>query len=305
MVKGKRIDRAILPAIRGSSANMISIKSHIDSIMKTGSDEYTLVTGDAGAARLALLHEVYGPGTEARLRSLGLAAGMRVADLGCGTGTVSRWLARQVGPDGEAVGVDISTDQLTVARREAERSGLRQLRFHQAGVYDTGLPRGRFDLVYCRFLLCHVGDPEAGVREMRALLKPGGVLLCEDVHVASVFCDPPDERYHRMRDIMVALGSSRGVDYCLGPRLHRIFKQTGFEDAQVHIDQPVYSRGEHKRLWEYTFLEAAPAMIQVGLVDAAELRDLAQAMAAVAADESSIVAQARIVQVWGRRQGKN
>jgi len=280
---------------------MVSNKRHSESIMKTGSDEYTLVTGDAGAERLALLHEVYGPGTEERLRSLGLAAGMRVVDLGCGTGTVSRWLARQVGPDGEAVGVDISTEQLTVARREAERLGLRQLRFHQAGVYDTGLPRGSFDLVYCRFLLCHVGDPAAGVREMRALLKPGGVLLCEDVHVASVFCDPPDEQYHRMRDIMVALGNSRGVDYCLGPRLHQIFKQAGFADTQVHIDQPVYSRGEHKRLWEYTFLEAAPAMIQAGLVDADELRDLAQAMAAVAVDESSIVAQARIVQVWGRR----
>lgn len=269
--------------------------------MVDSNDEYVLITGDAGAARLALLHETYGASTEALLRELGLSTGMRVADLGCGTGTVSRWLARQVGPEGEVVGVDISTEQLEVATRIAAQQGLPQLRHVQANVYDTGLPRAHFDLVYCRFLLCHVGDPAAGVREMRALLKPGGVLLCEDVDVGSVFCDPPVPLYDRMRDLMLALGRSRGVDYCLGPRLHRIFRSEGFAQPEVRIDQPVFSQGEPKRFWEVTFLEAAPGMLKAGLTDADELRRLTQAMADAASDENVMVAQARKVQVWGRR----
>lgn len=275
--------------------------SRTSSDMADSNDEYVLVTGDAGAARLALLHDTYGASTEALLRELGLCPGMHVADLGCGTGTVSRWLARQVGTAGEVVGVDISAGQLEVAMRAAAQQGLPQLRHLQAGVYDTGLPRAHFDLVYCRFLLCHVGDPAAGVREMRALLKPGGMLLCEDVDVGSVCCDPPVPLYDRMRDLMLALGRSRGVDYCLGPRLHRIFRAEGFAHPQVRIDQPVFSRGEPKRFWEHTFLEAAPGMLQAGLTDAGELQRLTQAMAAAAADESVMVAQARKVQVWGRR----
>lgn len=263
--------------------------------------EYVLITGDAGAARLALLHDTYGANTQALLLELGVTSGWRVADLGCGTGTVSRWLAAQVGQSGEVVGADLSAEQLVVATREASRLRLPQLCHVQASVYDTGLPRGHFDLVYSRFLLCHVGDPAAGVREMRALLKPGGVLLCEDVDVASVSCDPPSPRYDRMRDLMLALGRSRGVDYCLGPRLHRIFRQEGFAQPRVRIDQPVLARGETKRFWEYTFLEAAPAMLQAGLTSEAELRELAAAMAAVAADDSIMVAQARKVQVWDRR----
>lgn len=269
--------------------------------MSQGSHEYVLTTGSAGAARLELLHTTYGESTEALLHEVGLTAGMRALDLGCGTGTVSRWMAQRVGESGEVVGLDISEAQLEVARAEAQRRQLGQLRFQSASVYDTGLPRQFFDVVYCRFLLCHVGDPERALREMRALTKMGGVVVCEDVDVSSLSCDPPSPGLFRMRDVMVALGRSRGVDYCLGPRLHRIFRAVGFPRPMVRMQQPVHDVGEEKRFWEYTFIEAAPAMIQAGLTDPAEVDALSKDMATAALDPSTMVAQARKVQVWSRR----
>jgi SAM-dependent methyltransferase len=260
-----------------------------------------LATGEAGAARLRLLHVVYGASTEALLTDLGLARGMSVADIGCGTGTVSRWLAGRVGGGGHVVGVDVSEAQLDVARRDAERQGLTQLRFQHADAYATRLPRDSFDFVYCRFLLCHLVHPERALAEMHALLEPNGVLVCDDVDVASIFADPPSPAVERMRDLMLAVGAARGVDFRLGIRLHRLFRSTGLADPQVRFDQPVYAKGEEKRIWEYTFLEAAPAMIEAGLLAAAELDRLAQELAAVARDETIIVAQARKVQVWARK----
>jgi SAM-dependent methyltransferase len=260
-----------------------------------------LVTGEAGAARLRLLHDVYGATTEALLAELGLRPGMRAADIGCGTGTVARWMAQRVGPQGAVAGVDLSAAQLEVAGREAQRLGLSQLRFHHADAYDTGLPRESFDLVCCRFLLCHLAQPERALQEMRALLKPGGVLLCDDVDVASIFTDPPSSAIARMRDLMVAVGRSRGVDYCLGIRLHRLFREAGFADPQVRIDQPVYATGERKRFWEYTVLEAGPAIVEAGLIAAAELAELAGAWANFAHDPTTIIAQARKVSVWARK----
>jgi SAM-dependent methyltransferase len=266
-----------------------------------GSDAYTLITGEAGAARLGLLHDVYGASTEALLTEVGLGAGMRVADIGCGTGTMSRWMAARAGADGAVYGVDVSPAQLEVARRAAQRLGYSHLRFVHADAYDTGLPRAAFDLVYCRFVLCHLAQPQRALREMIALLRPHGVLVCEDVDVASIFADPPSAAVGRMRDLMRAVGAARGVDYCLGIRLHRLFREQGLNDPQVRFDQPVYSRGECKRFWEYTVLEAGPAIIEAGLATAVELERLAQALAAVAQDETIIVAQARKVQVWARK----
>ena len=54
------------------------------------------------------------------------------------------------------------------------------VRFVAASATDTGLARESFDLVYRRFLLIHLKEPEAALREMRDLLKPGGIIVCED-----------------------------------------------------------------------------------------------------------------------------
>jgi ubiquinone/menaquinone biosynthesis C-methylase UbiE len=266
-----------------------------------GSSEYVLVTGEAGAARLRLLHDVYGGSTEALLAQLGLAPGMCAADIGCGIGTAARWMAERVGRQGAVVGVDVSTAQLEVARREGRRLNLPQLSFHHADAYDIRLPRESLDLVYCRFVLCHLAQPQRALRQMRALLKANGLLVCDDVDVASILADPPSSAVDRMRELMLAVGRSRGVDYCLGLRLHRLYREVGFADPQVRIDQPVYTTGEAKRFWEYTVLEAAPAMIEAGLTTPDELKRLSRELAAVARDETIMVAQARKVQVWARK----
>src|SRR5262249_40972835 len=145
---------------------------------------YVLATGEAAAYRLRLLHGLYGPGTRRLLLDAGLRRGMRVADLGCGVGMVTALLAELVGPDGHVVGVDARAAQLAQARERLHAGGA-NTRFVEASATDTGLPPGSFDLVYCRFLLIHLTEPERALGEMRALLKPNGILVCEDGDLTS------------------------------------------------------------------------------------------------------------------------
>jgi tRNA A58 N-methylase Trm61 len=65
--------------------------------MKSSSTVYILTTGAQDVERLRLLNLVYGPASHAVLRQAGLAEGLRVAEMGCGTGNVTCWIARQVG----------------------------------------------------------------------------------------------------------------------------------------------------------------------------------------------------------------
>jgi len=66
---------------------------------------------------------------------------------------------------------------------------------------------------------------------------------------------------------------------------------------------PVYLRGESKRLWEYSFFEASPHLVGSGLTSDAELKQRSAALAAVAADETISIAQARMPAVWARKPG--
>jgi 2-polyprenyl-3-methyl-5-hydroxy-6-metoxy-1,4-benzoquinol methylase len=103
-----------------------------------------------------MLGEIFGPHSRELLARAGLTQGMRVADIGCGTGLVSLWIAAQLGAEGSATGVDMSGEQLRMAEKNAVAAALTNISFHQASAYDTNLPRTKFDLAYSRFLMCHL-----------------------------------------------------------------------------------------------------------------------------------------------------
>lgn len=112
-----------------------------------------LATGKAAIGRLQLLDEIFGPAKREFLMTIGLRGGWRVADIGCGIDLVTLWIAEQVGRTGWASAVDVSFEQLRVAKSNAAVVGLKNMSFHQASAYETGLRADSFDLVYSRAVL--------------------------------------------------------------------------------------------------------------------------------------------------------
>jgi ubiquinone/menaquinone biosynthesis C-methylase UbiE len=102
---------------------------------------------------------------------------------------VTQLLAELVGPEGEVVGVDFSGAQLEKAR-ELWPTDQKNVSFVQASATDTSLPRESFNLVYSRFLLIHLTEPQVALREMYDLLKPGGILVCEDGDLTTAGSEP-------------------------------------------------------------------------------------------------------------------
>ena len=85
---------------------------------------HVLRGGQSGAAQLRLINRIKWPTTERLLREGGLRAGMRVLDLGCGSGDATLKMAALVGAEGEVVGIDLDRSILRLARGEAENLGL-------------------------------------------------------------------------------------------------------------------------------------------------------------------------------------
>ena len=134
---------------------------------------YLLATGAKEVERLRLLEAAYGPQSQALLRRAGLREGMRVVEVGCGSGNVTCWLAAQVGAAGSAVGVDDSPAQVEQAHHQADARGLPNVQFVVADAAGPGLPPASFDLAYCRLVLVHVHRPApALVSRVRLVFSP-------------------------------------------------------------------------------------------------------------------------------------
>jgi SAM-dependent methyltransferase len=258
-----------------------------------------LATGLAADYRLRILHALYGPGSRRVLLQAGLRRGMRVADLGCGVGTVTALLAELVGPEGYVVGIDASAAQLDQAHKRVPPGGA-NVRFVEASATDTGLPLGLFDLVYCRFLLLHLPEPERALREMRSLLKPDGVLVCEDGDLTSAGSEPPSA-LDAFAHLWGRLGPARGVDYTVGRRLFHMVQAAGFPAPEITFNQPVVARGANKRFLELSVAEAGPAFVEAGLITAEELERTLAEMRRRSADEVVLAVMPRMAQVWARK----
>jgi len=94
-------------------------------------------------------------------------------DLCCGTGDLSIALAHYLGQKGSVVGVDFSKKQLEVARKRALKRSIHSVSWLQADVLVNALPSNSFDGAVMAYGLRNLSSPEAGLKEIYRLLKPG------------------------------------------------------------------------------------------------------------------------------------
>jgi SAM-dependent methyltransferase len=268
---------------------------------KLGADgEYSLATGKAAVRRLTALHRVYSPSGRRVLLKAGLKPGMTVADFGCGVGATTHMLAEMVGPSGHVTGIDLSPAQVEQGRALCNSAGLMNVTFAAASATASGLPRNSFDLVYCRFLLLHLVDPAACLREMLEILKPGGLLVVEDGDLTSAGSILPSS-LQAFADLFGRLGPTRGLNYALGNHLYHLVKAAGLPEPEIEIHQPAVARGEDRFLLKWSVEEAASACIAAGLVTADEMKTILADMDRDTRNPDILALMPRMSLVWARK----
>lgn len=173
--------------------------------------------------------------TEALIGAAGPAAGARVLDIGCGTGSTAWPLAEAVGPGGFVTGIDISAPMLGVAR--ARGAGRANVEFLEADAQVFEFGARRFELLCSRFGVMFFGDPVAAFRNLRQAAAPGGRLcfacwapLGDNPHwsipfdIAAASLGAPAPRHPHAPGPM----AFSDADYVAG-----ILREAGFEEVMV------------------------------------------------------------------------
>lgn len=198
-------------------------------------------------------------------------AGATVLDLGCGTGRDVYMLAQLVGPEGRVIGVDMTEEQLEVARRHqswhAERLGYDNVAFHQGTIEDlaaAGVADASVDLIVSNCVVNLSPDKPRVLAEAFRVLKPGGELYFSDVFA--------DRRVpeHLAAD-PVLLGE------CLGGALYgedfrRIMADIGCADVRTVSSTPIELHDEaiHHKIGHINFSSRTIRAFKLDLEDRCE-----------------------------------
>jgi SAM-dependent methyltransferase len=246
-------------------------------------------------ARLRLLAQLYDPATIRLLTSLGVSQGWHCADIGAGGGSITGWLSDQVGASGRVLATDVDTRHLTDLPTNVEVSS------HDITAED--LESDAFDLVHCRFVLAHLGDPGAALRRMVAALRPGGWLLVEEPDATPLAAIDKDHPRASSFDTMVSstyrfLKTAGVYDIWLGRSLPDLFDGLGLSDIDNEAWCRIVRGGEPFARWhEHGFDRVDQMLLDNAIVTDAGIADRRRAHE----DPTFLMMTGLVVACWGRR----
>jgi SAM-dependent methyltransferase len=119
---------------------------------------------------------MFTPLTEAMIERAGIHEGQSVLDVAAGAGEPSLTIAERVGPNGSVTCTDAIAEMVEAARHEADRRGLKNVRFQQCTADSLPFPENSFDAVVSRLGVMFFRDSVLSMREMLRVVRPGGSL---------------------------------------------------------------------------------------------------------------------------------
>ena len=169
------------------------------------------------------------------LRFCRIGPGSTVVEVGSGTGVVARDVAALVGPRGHVTGVDRSRVLIATARRRAREERLdRRIDFRLGDAAALPLRSGRFDCALAVTVLLHVARPQAMLRELVRVTRPGGVVGLQDQDFGTQVLDHPDRALTRL--IFEGVAARMYPEPFSGRTLVRRLVELGLERVRLLAD---------------------------------------------------------------------
>lgn len=218
-----------------------------------------------------------------------LTPGLSVLDVGSGPGTITLDIASRVRP-GAVVGLDASAEVCIQASTLARDSDVLNVDFVVGDAYALDFADDSFDVVHAHQVLQHVADPVAVLREMRRVVKPGGIVAARDVIYGAASWVPLLPGLETWMRVYQAVARSNGGEPDAGRSLKSWAMEAGFTDVDSTASIWCFSNDDDRDWWGSAWAERAlqssfaPQSIESGSATQADLEEISAAWTEWVAD---------------------
>jgi ubiquinone/menaquinone biosynthesis C-methylase UbiE len=203
-------------------------------------------------------------GLEDHLRHVPVRPGARILDVGCGSGCMTRLFAARY-KDSNVVGLDLRADYLDYARYRAAQEGLANIEFREGDACQLLFPDDSFDLVWSKYLLQWVAQPETAIGEFRRVARKGACVVTCTFDGFALTHWPEDSVLQREVELVFpAL-----VDPFIGRKMPSLFMANGLTNIEVAVEHDrVFTvigsiDPERRRNWSDQLTAARPSIAKI------------------------------------------
>jgi len=216
-------------------------------------------------------------------------------EVGCGVGAQSEILLRRF-PDIKLTGIDLSKEQLDVAKAHLGNLPSVQGRYHLQQASATALPfsANSFDGAFLCWILEHVPDPVQVLSEVRRVLKPGSLVAITEVMNASFFLDPYSPNVWKYWMAFNEYQMDQSGDPFVGAKLGNFLMQLGYRDIQTEVktwfldNRVPQARKDCIDYWTELLLSASGQMLKADYVSQEVVDGMKKEMDAVAINPNAV-----------------
>ena len=169
-------------------------------------------------------------------------------DVGCGPGTITIDFAKRLA-EGTVLGIDVSDEIIQKARIASEELGVDNCSFDTGDTYDLDFEDNTFDIVHAHQLLQHLTDPVAAIREMRRVVRPGGIVALRDADYGGMIWAPADPKLDVWMDLYQRMTRENKVVANAGRYLFSWAREVSFSSVDASSSTWTFSTDETRQWW--------------------------------------------------------
>ena len=266
--------------------------------------EYVLGHSDRELERLSAQARLLEPTTREYFVAAGVVPGMRILDVGSGSGDVAFLAAELVGAGGAVVGVDRAPAAIATARRRAEARSLRNVSFREGDPAELSFDEP-FDAIVGRYVLLFQADRARMLRRLSRSLRPGGIIVFHEPDWSVIRSFPPAPTYDRCCRWLTELGELDGFRWITWNQLHAAFVDADLPAPTMRMKTCI-GGGVEIAQWLRALAELAATLVpamekhRVATAEEVDVATLAERMTREIVQTRSVIVWRSEIGAWAR-----